>query len=389
MNEQHPYSWIKKIDSALLEVATPPLATPFTFDWENFSLVLAQALEMDNLKITTGEGEWRKSEEIAEGLSENPLYLCFTFAPLKGNIFWIMSGEDVKKITSFLLIKKGRSKGFISELLQEGFLRYMALETLNVLQDLEFFKEFSPNLVEMATPFEGPALTFDVKITLNRKAAWGRIVIPPPFKNSWNEYFAKMLEKTSLERNPALELILKLECGEVSLDLEKWEKLIPGDFVLLDKGNFDQDFKKGSALITLGNTPLFHVRLKSNKLKILDYALYYEEEVNMQENEENIPPSEEEFTTTEQIEESATEKLEEIEEATSSLKKMPITLTIEVSRFKITLEKLLKLQPGTILELPTSPEKGVKLTVNGRVVGKGELLYLGESLGVKISEIEH
>lgn len=72
---------------------------------------------------------------------------------------------------------------------------------------------------------------------------------------------------------------------------------------------------------------------------------------------------------------------------TSSLVKveeLPITVVVEVGRLKMTIQKLVELTPGNLLELDVHPENGVDLVVNGKCIGKGELLRIGETLGVRI-----
>jgi len=67
-----------------------------------------------------------------------------------------------------------------------------------------------------------------------------------------------------------------------------------------------------------------------------------------------------------------------------SLKELPVHLTVELSRIRITLEKLMELTPGNLIELPIHPDQAVKLTVNGQLVGNAELVHLGETLGIRI-----
>jgi flagellar motor switch protein FliN/FliY len=84
------------------------------------------------------------------------------------------------------------------------------------------------------------------------------------------------------------------------------------------------------------------------------------------------------------------EKIEEvspIKEESSPLKNVPLKVTVELAKISLTLEKLTNLQPGNFLELPTSLENPVNLTVNGKKIGKGELISLGETLGIKILEM--
>ena len=66
---------------------------------------------------------------------------------------------------------------------------------------------------------------------------------------------------------------------------------------------------------------------------------------------------------------------------------IPLTLTVEVARVKMDLARLLSLQPGNLLELALRPEQGVSLVVGGKKVATGELVKIGEILGVKILNI--
>jgi len=62
-------------------------------------------------------------------------------------------------------------------------------------------------------------------------------------------------------------------------------------------------------------------------------------------------------------------------------------LSIEVGRLNVSMEKLLQLQEGNLLELSVSPESGVDLIVNGKCIGKGELLKIGDNIGVRILQL--
>ncbi len=79
--------------------------------------------------------------------------------------------------------------------------------------------------------------------------------------------------------------------------------------------------------------------------------------------------------------------METVHEPVALTKHLPITLCVEVARLKMSLDKVLALQPGNILELHVLPEQGVTLTASGKAVARGELVQLGNVLGVKITEL--
>lgn len=69
-----------------------------------------------------------------------------------------------------------------------------------------------------------------------------------------------------------------------------------------------------------------------------------------------------------------------------NLDEIPLNIVIEVGRIQMSLKKLLELEPGNLLELDIHPENGVDLVVNSKCIAKGELLKIGDVLGVRILE---
>jgi len=66
---------------------------------------------------------------------------------------------------------------------------------------------------------------------------------------------------------------------------------------------------------------------------------------------------------------------------------IPVNLVVEIGRIQMNVQKLLQLEPGNLLELNVHPEQGVDLVINSKKVGKGELVRVGENLGIRILEI--
>ena len=68
-------------------------------------------------------------------------------------------------------------------------------------------------------------------------------------------------------------------------------------------------------------------------------------------------------------------------------KDIPLNLVVEIGRLRMSVEKLLQLQPGNMIDLGVRPEQSVSITVNGSRVARAELVQIGEALGLKILEI--
>ena len=70
-----------------------------------------------------------------------------------------------------------------------------------------------------------------------------------------------------------------------------------------------------------------------------------------------------------------------------STEEIPIELHVEVGTILMDLKKVLQLKPGNLLELGIKPEQGVNLMVHGKPFAKGELLQVGDVLGVRIIKL--
>ena len=69
-----------------------------------------------------------------------------------------------------------------------------------------------------------------------------------------------------------------------------------------------------------------------------------------------------------------------------SLSNISITLTVELAQLAVTAQTLLDLQPGNMLDLKIGNNQ-VLLTVRDKVVGKGEIIKVGDMVGVRILEM--
>jgi flagellar motor switch/type III secretory pathway protein FliN len=80
------------------------------------------------------------------------------------------------------------------------------------------------------------------------------------------------------------------------------------------------------------------------------------------------------------------EKLEPASFESISVADIPIKITLEVSRFEVSLNELSHMEPGYKLPIEINP-RIVHLTSSGKAIGKGEMIEIGDTIGVKILEI--
>jgi flagellar motor switch protein FliN/FliY len=291
-----------------------------------------------------------------------------------------MSHEDIARLTSWILNAKAKTRALSSEILQEGFYRYLLLEALDAAQGLPALNELTLHSNEESSLPEQNAFCINIEIAIDQRSCWGRLVIPPDFRTSWVNHFSKIpLDYLSSNLARETHLILGVKVGSILIKRNEWKKIKKGDFLVLDPGGYNPKQETGVASLTLGSTPLFNLKIQQNKIELIDYSFYYEDTMEQKGPGNGYYPDE--------PAESSENQPQPAEGEVTAIKELPLFVTVELARLKMTLDKLMHLNPGNMLELPIHPEQGVSLTVNGQIVGRAELIYLGETLGLRILEI--
>ncbi|EGH63967.1 type III secretion component [Pseudomonas syringae pv. actinidiae str. M302091] len=68
----------------------------------------------------------------------------------------------------------------------------------------------------------------------------------------------------------------------------------------------------------------------------------------------------------------------------TSLDDLPLTLVCQLGTVELTLAQLREMAPGSLLPLATPAHDEVDLMVNGRRIGRGQLVSIGDGLGVRL-----
>jgi flagellar motor switch protein FliN len=64
-----------------------------------------------------------------------------------------------------------------------------------------------------------------------------------------------------------------------------------------------------------------------------------------------------------------------------------LTVTVELGRIRLPLRELLRLQEGSVVELDRLAGTPVDVLANGTPVARGDVVVVGDELGVRISEL--
>jgi len=69
------------------------------------------------------------------------------------------------------------------------------------------------------------------------------------------------------------------------------------------------------------------------------------------------------------------------------LRDVPVELTVEIGRAQMTIGQTLALVPGAIVQLDRTAGEPVDLLLNGRAIGRGEVVVVDNEFGVRLTEV--
>jgi flagellar motor switch protein FliN len=67
---------------------------------------------------------------------------------------------------------------------------------------------------------------------------------------------------------------------------------------------------------------------------------------------------------------------------------VPVRLTVEVGRTRMTLAELIQLTPGSLVTLDREAHEPADILVNGKVVARGEVVTIDKTYGVRITSVK-
>jgi flagellar motor switch protein FliN/FliY len=66
---------------------------------------------------------------------------------------------------------------------------------------------------------------------------------------------------------------------------------------------------------------------------------------------------------------------------------IPVALSVELGRAHMKVRDIMSLSAGAVIELEKKVEDPVEIYANGRLIGRGEVVVVENTLGIKITEV--
>jgi flagellar motor switch protein FliN/FliY len=423
------FSRLRSCSRELYALDRRPLVDPsFTFPWNELAEALKEIFGV-TCSFNPQPPTWTTKEDVTKRLIAPTIPVALAVTGVEGQILLMMSRTDIERFMGHALKVDAPTLLRQDPQFFDQFSLFFSAQLVACASSLPALQQLSIRLVTPQPNEFAGSLCQDIEVFFENERGLARLVVPPVFLDSWRTLRLGTTPAILPSEYSELEIPICIEGGRTSLTPEEIASLRPGDFLPLDHPFYIPNSQKSRIFLTHHGIPLFRARVQDGNVKILEMPLQHEaflpsggtsmatqpplpEEDPQQppapsEETEN-PPTEEPSTEGQEKEEEPEWEEEEAEEAhpmteaeaqaTSGLTgtlarepidigQLPLTVVVELAELAMSVEKLSSLQPGNLLDLNIRPESGVSLVVSGKVIGRGELLRIGDSVGVRITEI--
>ncbi|MBU0603977.1 MAG: FliM/FliN family flagellar motor switch protein [Gammaproteobacteria bacterium] len=70
------------------------------------------------------------------------------------------------------------------------------------------------------------------------------------------------------------------------------------------------------------------------------------------------------------------------------MRRIPVTLTLEVGSARVSLQELIDIRPASLVELDTLAGEPLVIKVNGTPIGHAEVVLMGENHGLRVIDLD-
>ena len=285
--------------------------------------------------------------------------------------------------------------------IEEGVLGYLVLELLKALSEgmepslprmrLESIPR-TPEQAAEAVGLETHLLAVQFRVGLGAQSGFARVLIPasvlgvsrPPRQDAgW-----RARRRAEWERNAGrlsnVSAWLRAEVGYAEIASSDLGALQVRDVVLLDRVTArPHKGETGPAVLRLGRGRVGRMEAEL----LLEDGQYKAKITGFSLGEEPPPGSEPAGSGAESPGESTSVENNGEADGADLVADIPLQIAVELSRVSVSADQVVSLKVGQIVDLGRAPGDPVELSVNGKLVARGELVEVEGSLGVRISAL--
>ncbi len=414
--KQLDWSRLRSISRSLFELDSVPLLShTLEFPWEKCSAEISKVLGI-SLLMQPGELLWKEEGQVIGDIKAPCRLSTIHIQNIDPHCYLCINEQDVLAIMSSLL-----ATDCTTQTLPDGFLdafyQFLIAQCSLIINETEYGKKIPFKIMDAGQPLQGPALCQDIWVTASERKFLIRLVMPKNFQEAFAAFSLQSFPCSRALQFDQIPIVLRAEAGRSYMSFKQWQAVQPGDFLQIDQLLYEPGADKAKCVLSFNGTPLFRCMVKDDGFKILEIPSHNEVYEPMADqlktgqqhgaphhDDEESTFSESEFS---EINESTEHEIDEEAEIAppvapkqkpikqpaaqtvenSSLTDIPVTVVIELAHIEMSVQKVVELQPGNMINIGTLPQNTVHLSINNRVVGRGELITLGDALGVRILQM--
>lgn len=416
-----PSSWLPYISKAIIEAKETPLISSLQLTKEKIEQSLYEILQIASLTLELEEFKFMQSDELLAKIGSDSKIISFNMPPLEGNAHLIF---DSNEFTTLLNLSLNLETTAINSDIVQAYQDFFFAKIMQSIESSNQLGGLSLKLAKDNTLPKDACLTLEGIINTSKAKFPFYLVISPFLRKSLKDYQIKQNIKPS-NIPPHIPLDLSCAIGKVHLSLYDWQNICEGDFIIIDSLGFDLLKKTGNIALSYKNNVLFYGKLNDNTIKISQSSAHSVEAESMtndpskkkEANEEDKDSSfflgedddfyeededlkkllKEEHSKLSHEEQEApstvtNERAQESEKVISKVEPkkivspqdIPLNIKIEIANLTLTAKELLEIQPGNEFPLGKDIDGNVNLMVSGTCIARGELIKIGDILGVRI-----
>jgi flagellar motor switch/type III secretory pathway protein FliN len=282
-------------------------------------------------------------------LPKDAFVYCLKADPIDAPVF-----VGIENPSALFLFSKffGQKEPFFDKRLQNGALGFIVLKMLKNLDEKPLFPKLGIHVQEFVASKETLHHT-TLSVEMEDESFFHLHLY---YDESFIKTFNALHNTENQESLNPVYCALKAVIGQTVLPKMEMSKIKKDQVLVLDEAHINLETKKGVATLELFGQKMAQVRFGSNHMKVIDLC--------------TPTPG---------------ETMEESHEL-SSIEEMQMQVKVELSTIKMSLGKLQHLKSGDTLDFETETLGSVFLTVDGQKIAKGELVKIGENIGVLIQE---
>lgn len=305
------------------------------------------------------------SEQVLQEVGNRMIVQDFLAQPLQpSSFFFVTSEEDLQAFMVAVFNDTSLASYFYEKDRLLGFHYYYCTELCRLLQELSWLPSISLKVGRethfSGQPLQGSYHVVDVMSRFDGTVMHFRMLFSEALCESCYALLSSTNQSIDVQKLGPLSIGVSIEVGYCQLTQEEWAQVVPGSFISLDSCLYDPDTEESGGLLVVQGKKVFGGRfldVKSGDFKITSYPNLQEEEMHTEEEAKATPPP-------------------------------GHKLIAEVARYTLTVEEFLKLSQGSVLNFNgVHPSRGIHIILDGAKVGRGEIVSLGDVLGIRVLEV--